>query len=888
MQNSAVDEINHPRNILGTGLLIGILLLVMIPGLASAWTGSYDHRKEINITEYTHATVPHFEMNMTINTSELYDAGKLLANCSDLIFTDSSDNQLYFWNETPCYTNGSSTTYSVNVTLTAGSTLIYMYYDDPAATTGSSYRNSTLVYALWEDFENYADTTALETVWDEADSGDVTLETSTVYKGSQGLKVAGGEFGTGGRDLGANVLSYWSDGLIWQFAGRTTVVGDNFYVGTYNTPGGADFSANQWMYIGYPTSGKLNFGAELNHIISTNTWYVWRFTMNSSNSNYTTLSYSGTDSGNSHNIANVGKFVGIQSAIRDAGDINYIDEIVIRKLLVPWPEYIIGSEESSGPSITISTPTNTTYYVETFNLSWYNSSGDYDTVWYNLNNGTNTTITGNITLSAAVGSNNLYLYMNDTLGALYTDNVSFTFIPTVTVAITSPSNGSYVAPPYLYLNWSYVSARPCSQALYSIDGAANVSGGCINFTINISSLSDTIHNISVHVTNSESYTDDAMIWFTTDTAIVNCSAPGAVEALKFYFYTEDTLVSINGSAEYVIEDISSGYTYNLSVVNETNFSICIVDAPRTVDMMMLYRASGYEQRTYYFYHAELTSTLQSIDLFQISTSDGEKIEVNTRDNNDNDVEEVYVDIDRYYPETDSYRTVAIGRSDNSGIFITYLVLDTVFYRFTLSQEGTAVNTYGAMTITDTADDPEDMILYIGALETQFFEMIEDIGVSCDFNESSNNTVCSITDPSGLAVTATLVVQELGLASATTICTDTGSGASFTLTCNVPDPEGDYKYFVQIHPNPNPDYTIFTDAFYVSPGSNIYGIAGLFIGMLLIIAMAGVGIYVHEILGVILGVTMSVIVVSGLISLPAVAVTSMIVMGILILIGSRRR
>lgn len=545
----------------------------------------------------------------------------------------------------------------------------------------------------------------------------------------------------------------------------------------------------------------------------------------------------------------------------------------------------VGSEETA-PGITLNTPTNTTYTTEPINATWTNTS-DYDTVWYSLNAGADTNVTTYFDVYPAVGSNYLIVYMNDTNGIEYNDSISFSFTPTVNITFTSPSNASYQAPPSMHVNYSYVSPRPCSSALYSIDGAANVSGSCVNFSIDISSLSSGLHNITLHVTNNESYADAESVWFNTQQAIVNCSDAGAVESLRFDFYVEDTLAVLNGSAEFVITDISSDYTYNISVINTTNFSVCIVDAPRVVDMMMLYRSSGYEQRTYYLYHADLTATRQDIPLYQITTALGEKVEINTRDNNDNDVESVYVAIDRYYPATDSYNTIAIGRSANTGKFITYLDLDDVFYRFTLSQAGTAVNTYAAMTITDTDDDPETMVLYIGALETQFFEMISDIGITCYFNETTNNTICSVTDPTGLIVTATLYVQEIGLAGASTICTDTGSGTSFTLSCNIPTPDGEYKYFVKVTPGSNPDYVLYQDFIYTTT-TNPYGIIGLFISFLFILAMAGIGIYIHEMMGIILGVTFAALVIAGVLTLPWVAVTSIVIMGVILLFGDKKR
>ncbi len=543
------------------------------------------------------------------------------------------------------------------------------------------------------------------------------------------------------------------------------------------------------------------------------------------------------------------------------------------------------SEKSDG--ITIDSPTNTTYYTSSIWLNWTNSS-DYDTVFYSLNGAANVTITGNTLISPVVGSNSLVLYMNDSVPNLYNDSVSFTYEPTVDIEFESPANASYQSPPSVDFVWNYTSGISCNTSLYSIDGEDNVSTSCDNFSVTITSLSIGLHNITLFVNNTNNYADSALLWFNVENSIVNCSVAGAIESVKFYFYDEESLEAMNGSAEYAITDVDSSYVWNLSVNNVTNFSICVLDEPRTVDMILLYNYNGYEQRTYYFYHANLTSTLQTINLYQITTGNGDKIEINTRDSNDNDVSDVYVNIERYYPSEDSYRTVMIGRSDSTGKFISYLKLDDVFYKFTLSQLGTAVNTYSAMTITDTADDPETMILYIGSLETQFFDMLQGIGSSCYFNETTNNTVCSVTDPSGFATTATLRLQRLGLASVTDVCTDSGSGSSFTLTCNTGGEPGDYKYSLVITPSPNPKYMAFQDSFYLPSGNNVYGTTGLMITLLIVIAVGGVAIYVHHILGIVVGVVFGIVSFSGIITLPHVTLVSMVFIGVMIMIGSRGR
>ena len=77
------------------------------------------------------------------------------------------------------------------------------------------------------------------------------------------------------------------------------------------------------------------------------------------------------------------------------------------------------------PNVTIVYPENETY-ITTKNL-WLNYSESYAyAVWYNIDSGTNTTLTGNITFNTTEGQRILYLYGNNTGGINASDNVTFT------------------------------------------------------------------------------------------------------------------------------------------------------------------------------------------------------------------------------------------------------------------------------------------------------------------------------------------------------------------------------------------------------------------------------------------------------------------------------
>lgn len=461
---------------------------------------------------------------------------------------------------------------------------------------------------------------------------------------------------------------------------------------------------------------------------------------------------------------------------------------------------------------------------------------------------------------------------------------------TPSVTITSPTNATHGENATFSLEYTFNQngSATCNTSFYSLDGAANVSMGCVNTTFTVSTTG--AHNITIWANDSNGDVATATLYFTIESAIISCSDPDAVEALNFTFSDEDnTTVMLNGSAEYAMHITTAGvsHTWNDSHTNVTNITICIPSGSSyTVNMTMLYRSSGYEQRTYYFYSAAISGTLQEIELFCIDTTDGEKLEVTAKDANDNTVSEVYIDLDRYYPETDDYETVAILKTDGTGKALTYIDLDDVFYRFTLSQGGIVVNSYGSMTITDTADDPETMTLYVAAEDTQFFDMMGKIGYSCYFNTSTNVTSCSVVDPSGLVTSARLVVEEQSLTGFNTICEDTDSGTSFTLTCSLgADPNGTYRYFLELTPSPNPPYVVTSDI--IRFAENLfYGDTGVFLAFL-IVALCGLGaIVMGPVAAIVAVIGLALAAAMGLVDIGVGSIISLLIIGALIFMKGR--
>src|SRR3989344_3503495 len=167
--------------------------------------------------------------------------------------------------------------------------------------------------------------------------------------------------------------------------------------------------------------------------------------------------------------------------------------------------------EADPPNVVIDSPENTTYSSGiniTLNYIASDANG-VDSVWYNLDNGENTTVTGNTTFSTSDGSHTLYMFANDTYGLLNdSEFVSFYAEGDTTppdIIIDSPRNKSYFSGINIALNYIASDANGVDSVWYNLDNGENttVTG---NTTF---STSDGSHTLYMFANDSNNNLNDS-------------------------------------------------------------------------------------------------------------------------------------------------------------------------------------------------------------------------------------------------------------------------------------------------------------------------------------------------------------------------------------------
>lgn len=116
------------------------------------WNNSWMYRKPITINVSDGSTLTNFQVAISINTSQLYNEGKLRSDCGDIRFLNNGSDyatELDYWNMTNCNITGGNTTFWVETDKI--NTTIYMYYKNSGATSKSNCDNTFLFCEYFDD-----------------------------------------------------------------------------------------------------------------------------------------------------------------------------------------------------------------------------------------------------------------------------------------------------------------------------------------------------------------------------------------------------------------------------------------------------------------------------------------------------------------------------------------------------------------------------------------------------------------------------------------------------------------------------------------------------------------------------------------------------------------
>jgi len=180
-------------------LLALLVLVILVPaayfltlkpqGAEAGWfDDSWLYRKPIAITN-AGSNQTNFQINLSIGTSALVNAGKMQSDCDDIRITDVNGKLLPYWieeNNPGCNAATDTNIWVKAPSLPTSGATLYIYYGNPSA---SSYQNGNDVFEFFDDFSgaslNTNKWTSLESP--SISAGVLSLNSTSTKEGIRGL-----------------------------------------------------------------------------------------------------------------------------------------------------------------------------------------------------------------------------------------------------------------------------------------------------------------------------------------------------------------------------------------------------------------------------------------------------------------------------------------------------------------------------------------------------------------------------------------------------------------------------------------------------------------------------------------------------------------------------
>jgi len=269
--------------------------------------------------------------------------------------------------------------------------------------------------------------------------------------------------------------------------------------------------------------------------------------------------------------------------------------------------------------------------------------------------------------------------------------------------------------------------------------------------------------------------------------------------------TQEYLAAASNTSEIKIDvDIFSvggttpiiEYYQNYSLINSA--TVCLdndlSNSTYQMDVQILYEGDSYASEFYHIQNYTLTNETTTtfplnISLFDLLDEDSQTFLITYKDGNFLPVEEALIDIQRKYVDEGIFKSVEIPKTDESGQTTGHFDLEGVIYTLVITKYGETLATFDNIAVVCQDQVIGDCRLSLNAFSTGVdfteWEDVGDITYTMNFDESARTITTIFTTTDGSSKTILLNTTKQDRFGNTTICSDTLTSSSGTLTCNIP-------------------------------------------------------------------------------------------------------
>ena len=433
--------------------------------------------------------------------------------------------------------------------------------------------------------------------------------------------------------------------------------------------------------------------------------------------------------------------------------------------------------------------------------------------------------------------------------------LNITYVPLPTINYVKFDNTSYensISKFDLSLNYNPSEISDISATLYYNNSpyatakTVNPTNFLFSTSLTVPIVPSSYTNLSFYWMYTVTFTDSTSASFSTNTynqsvikaLLDNCSVYGNV-AFNFTIKDEQTQNIIQGDMDISI--LLNSNNYSFSFKNGSSYSLCIQSMlPYTANAIIQYNGSGYPQRNYYLDNVILSNTTQYVDLYLLQSIYAYVTRISVLDDSNNPITDMIIKVQRYYPASNSYLTVAMAKSDNTGIGITRLQPIDATYIFLVESGGYTLKQYPPTQLIPDAYSILNKILRLSTSSfSNFLNWQNKVNYLCLYNDTTDILRCTLTDTTGSMIGSHLRVWQQGPLNYISICDTRAYSSSSTLTCTIgATANGTYYYILSAFDNQG-EYPVYSNTLQFN-SVPIFGEFGIFLAFLIFITMVFIG------------------------------------------------
>lgn len=272
---------------------------------------------------------------------------------------------------------------------------------------------------------------------------------------------------------------------------------------------------------------------------------------------------------------------------------------------------------------------------------------------------------------------------------------------------------------------------------------------------------------------------------------LNISA-GRCAGFPIYWFTlqdEENLTTLSGNFEYNFyygkSNASLVRTYG-KITGSTNFSICVnstVSNNWTIGSgEIFYDSEGYVDRRYYIFDNTIVSSNSNLTLYDLVSTEQTSFKLEIEDTSLNAYKGVYATLLRWYPDLNEYKTVDIGKTDDTGNTVIHVKTEDVDYRIGVYySNGSLIKLADPMRMVCLAS-PCTYTLKISPGDIDYTSFLN-VQYNFDYNYTTGIWTFTFSDSTLKTDTINLTVYKLTSTNDLIVCSNSVTGSSGAVSCN---------------------------------------------------------------------------------------------------------